>query len=223
MKSSDSSSINRVRRLVAVLFPLGMALVFLQALIFPTQRAEWIYSGAFLIFLFEFLAVFAAVVPYRLRARLQHSRASLFSRLYVSQSELIMLFIVCALAILVAVALDGPIILLFFFLSLFQKLFSSKRTESAEVDWIVPALLYILTIFVVSSISSEFIASLFPLPDSVIAQRPVNQGGTFTDTPQLILTWGILYFSLMTLYQCFKVSVDAFLMREKRTTLTSGV
>jgi hypothetical protein len=42
----------------------------------------------------------------------------------------------------------------------------------------------------------EFLS--LPLPAEVRAARPPDQGGLFVDTPQTLLAWGALYFSLMT-------------------------
>ena len=49
--------------------------------------------------------------------------------------------------------------------------------------------------------SAKFLADWFPLPAEVRAARPPDTSGLFVDTPQTLMAWGALYFSLMTVFE----------------------
>jgi hypothetical protein len=56
----------------------------------------------------------------------------------------------------------------------------------------------VLSTFVVV-FSAPVLADWFPLQPEVTSARPSGQSGLFISTPQTLMAWGVIYFSLMTL------------------------
>jgi hypothetical protein len=89
---------------------------------------------------------------------------------------------------------------LYFVISLASKAVYSRAIDVKERLAPVAAgiaMLVISTFLVV--FGAPLLAEWFPFPPEVLSARPSGQSGLFINTPQTLMAWGVIYFSLMTL------------------------
>lgn len=88
---------------------------------------------------------------------------------------------------------------LYFFISLASKAIYSRSIDAEKRLAPVAAgiaMLLLSTFLVV--FGAQLIADWFPFPAEVKSARPSGQSGLFVDTPQTLMAWGMIYFTLIT-------------------------
>jgi membrane protease YdiL (CAAX protease family) len=100
---------------------------------------------------------------------------------------------------------------LYFFVSLASKAVYSRSIDAEKRLAPVAAgiaMLLLSTFLVV--FGAQLLADWFPFPPEVKSARPSGQSGLFVDTPQTLMAWGMIYFTLMTLCELaiFRKSVN---------------
>lgn len=185
---------------ISVAGNLFLAVIFLNALLNPLANADFIFKTGMLLFLIEFFSVHSGVV-------LSSSEPGRLSRLFL-------LGFYSAFVISLALIFSNPYLPGLFLLSLAAKLFGARATPGRKASfraWIFFAL-FLFTAFVVITIAGAYLLdSIFPFPQEIISQKPANSHGLFVDTPQTLVFWGVLYYSLAAL-----VEITLFASRRSR-------
>ncbi len=193
-------------KLTAILFNVGMIFVFARALLFPEVSAEWIFRGAFLIFIFEFLAVFTTAGVLKMKAASGVSVTSI-------KNTTLSLVVPCGFAVLFGYITGNLFAAGYFIVSTVVKLFDQKR-NGKEADFVV-AIVGILATLTIVVFTVPFWAALFPFSEQILSQKIEGTSGVFVDTPQTLLVWGVLYFSFMIWYELKRETVEAWLKRNE--------
>lgn len=179
---------------------LFLGIMFLNALINPSQNTAFIFKTGMLIFLIEFLSIHSSGMAAGLRSKGVHQgtfayKTSVFGSTFARKNPKIML-IAAYFIFVVAFALifRNWFVPLFFFVSLVAKFYGNKATQD-KLNIGIMILLFIGTVFVVLPFSALFQA-FFPIPQEILGQKLPGSSGLFVDVPQTLLAWGILYFFL---------------------------
>ncbi len=191
----------------ALIFNGAMVALFMQALLRPEANAEWIFRGAFLIFIFEFLAIFAQLWPIKLVDEWKKSDAIKKTGVVV-QGVIISLFILgftFGFSYLAGNVAAGG----YFVISMIAKYVSHAKNGMDMKATYAGILIFMGTLMAVSFTSPVWPA-IFPFPESVLAQKIDGSSGMFVDAPQVQLVWGALYFLGLTMYELKKPIIDAW-------------
>lgn len=174
------------------LFMVGL---FCSALIQPALFTDFIYRTGIMIFLIEFMSLHSSGMMMGVTPK-----AGKGGRFLSSTGGRILLTAFYTLMVGVFAAITGQWMpALYFFVSLVGKATFGRTIDARKRMAPVAAgiAMLLLSTFVVV-FSARLLADWFPLPAEVRAARPPDQGGLFVDTPQTLMAWGALYFSLMT-------------------------
>ena len=111
------------------------------------------------------------------------------------------LFVFYGMFIVVFAAMTGQWLgAVYFLVSLGGKVAYSKSINAEERLKPVAAGIAMLLLSTFTVVfTAGLLKKMFPFPHEVLSARPPGQSGLFIDSPQTLLVWGILYFSLMTL------------------------
>ncbi|MFH1711615.1 MAG: hypothetical protein ABH846_00055 [Patescibacteria group bacterium] len=187
--------------IIAVVFNLIIIGLFFQALLFPLANAEWIFRGAMIVYMFEFFAIFAMVVPSKMMREIEKARRK-GNNLIVGKeivSAIISTIFFLGMVTVFGFALEQPLFILYFVASIAIKFFAHRKTGIDKREVIVSTVLMVLTPFI-ASLTSFIWIGLFPFPDAIFDYALEGSSGSLVDHPQILLGWGIIYFTLMTLY-----------------------
>lgn len=196
----------------AIIFNGAMVAVFLQALLRPEANADWIFRGAFLIFIFEFLAIFAQLWPIKLiedwRKESKVDKAVVIGQgLFISAGIL-------GFAIIFSYLAGNILAAAYFTISMGSKAYTHLNTKADLHSIYVSILIFIGTLFL-STFLTQVWTTLFPFSNEVLANKLDNSSGLFVDFPQVQLAWGVLYFSILTLYELKKEKNDSWLYKHQ--------
>jgi len=185
----------------AIFFNLIIIGAFFQALLFPLANAEWIFRGAMIIYIFEFFAIFAMVIPSKMmreiaEARKKHNPYKVGKEVV---SAIISTIFFLGMVTVFGFALEQPLFIIYFVASMFIKFFAHRKTGIDKREVIISTFLMVMTPFI-ASITSFIWVGLFPFPAEVSTHALEGSSGSLVDTPQILLGWGIIYFTFMTLY-----------------------
>lgn len=189
----------------AIIFNGAMIALFLQALLRPEANADWIFRGAFLIFIFEFLAIFAQLWPMKLVDDWKKSSAIKRTGVVV-QGVIISLFILgftFGFSYLAGNVAAGG----YFVISMIAKYVSHVK-NGVDHNGMYAGILIFMGTLMVTMFTSPVWPALFPFPAEVLAQKIDSSSGIFVDTPQVQLVWGAFYFLGLLLYEMKKPVVD---------------
>ena len=171
--------VSRPISLVISLSGISVALYFLLvALIDPINHVSFIFNTAMLAYLMEFLSL--------------HAAAMLVDK---KSKQYWLLGVYSLFAVTVGLIFFNWIAPLYFFVGVISKFFANRAIDNLS-PIVLPVALFIFSTFVII-FAAPVIINLFPMPDSVLAQKPPNSSGLFVDTPQLLLACGILYYLLL--------------------------
>ncbi|MGI6271031.1 MAG: hypothetical protein ACOYLD_01630 [Anaerohalosphaeraceae bacterium] len=186
MKSITASRIVALPSLLASLVgPVTLLFLYSRALLQPQEHASFIQRAGIAIYIVEFLSIHSSGM---LLQDAQPKRKKEANRLF--------LFAVYTVFIFGSMfKLRCWFIGLYFFLSLCTKVFLSRcvADDITRSQLAFGCLNFLGCTFIVI-ILAPVLRNAFPLPQSIAAQHPNHASGLFVDTPQALLTWGILYF-----------------------------
>lgn len=174
------------------LFMVGL---FCRVLINPAGFTDFIYKTGIMIFVVEFMSLHSSGMF--LGAARQKEISGKIAIPFKGKILLMAFYTLMVVAFSVGTGQWMPA--LYFFISLVGKATFSRTIDAQKRLAPVAAgiAMLLLSTFIVIA-SAQLLADWFPLPAEVRAARPPNQGGLFVDTPQTLMAWGVIYFSLMT-------------------------
>jgi hypothetical protein len=175
------------------LFMVGL---FCRALTNPAGFTDFIYKTGIMIFVIEFMSLHSSGMMLGSAQRTEKSGKTAFS----TRGRIVLVGFYTLMVGAFAAGTGQWMPAVYFVISLVGKAIFNRtldiRKRLAPVAAGVAMLL--LSTFVVV-LSARLLADWFPLPAEVRAARPPAQGGLFVDTPQTLMAWGAIYFSLMTI------------------------
>ncbi|MHC4882703.1 MAG: hypothetical protein ACYTEN_03850 [Planctomycetota bacterium] len=170
-----------------------MTLIFLyaQALVRPEEHAEFIFRVGMATYLIEFLSIHSSGMLF---GGFKDKKKKWFYRFFLLGIYAIFVFAFMA-------ALHCWFIGIYFFASLCAKIFLSKSVkDNINQSQIAFSCINLLcSTFAVIPLA-PLLKKLFPISQSIISEHAGGASGLFVDTPQTLLTWGILYFSLTIVF-----------------------
>lgn len=200
---------NIISIVISVAGNLSLAWIFLRALIYPFEHAEFIFNTGLLFFLVEFLSVHSS----GMFINMPHGRDDATAEKWLSGwsdprigkwlgvrgTKIFILSIYTLLVGIFAAVFKNWFIPGYFFISLTSKIFGRRAIPH---KWIIFAQIFIfLGSLVLIGMLSEQIVHFFPLPPEIFVHKPPAASGTFVDNPQTLLVWGVFYFSLLILLE----------------------
>ena len=182
--------------LAAIATNLFLAGLFYRALSNPLYFKDFIYKTGLMIFVIEFMSLHSSGMFFGPAQQAKKTGKKVMTTKV--KSALLVFYIMFVYAF--ASATEHWLAALYFVVSL-----ASKALYSRSIDLerrLAPvaagiAMLVISTFVVV--FAAPLLANWFPFPPEVLSARPTGQSGLFINTPQTLMAWGALYFSLMTL------------------------
>lgn len=185
------SMITFISFLVSLIGPLTLIFLYAQALIMPEEHAAFIFRAGMAIYFVEFLSIHSSGT---LLSEHKDKQKKRFSRFFLFGFYMIFVFGFMASRHCWFIGLG-------FFLSLCAKVFMSRSVKDdinrTQISFAVINLL--CSTFIVIVLAS-LLKRVFPMPESITSQRFEGTSGLFVDTPQTLLTWGILYFSFTVIF-----------------------
>lgn len=175
----------------SVIGNLFMAWLFLRALVWPENHAQFIFRSGLMLYIAEFLTIHSAGMT----EGPQDGKNS------KGPGRIFPLGIYGLFIFLCAYGLKSWFIAIHFWVSLLSKLFF-KRSAGRDMGHTLQAfgtMNLIASTFLVILLA-PLLNSVFPMPPEVMAQRMPNSSGLFVDVPQTLLAWGVLYFTFTALF-----------------------
>ncbi|MEI6850609.1 MAG: hypothetical protein WCK26_01420 [Candidatus Saccharibacteria bacterium] len=172
---------------IPVISYLLVAGLYLVAMLNPQNNIDFIYGYGMFIVIAEFLSVFSSNIVM--------SEFRLFDNIF---AIIILMFFVVVFSFVLHSIYPGLIL----GLSIIAKIFTNKtrlstnESSTFSFDDYTTLGIFFGTLLLIA-FSSPLLGKLLTLPESVLINKPANTTGIFVDTPQLLLIWGVLYFSLL--------------------------
>ncbi len=172
--------------LISLAGPATLIFLYAQALVRPEEYASFIFRVGMATYVIEFLSI--------------HSSGMLFGNFKDKKKKWSYRFFLLGIyAIFVfgfMATLHCWFIGLYFFASLCAKIFLSKSVkDNINQSQIAFSCINLIgSTFMVIPLA-PLLKKLFPISQSIISEHAGGASGLFVDTPQTLLTWGILYFS----------------------------
>jgi len=182
--------------LVAIATNLFLVGLFYSALSNPLYFKDFIYKTGLMIFVIEFMSLHSSGMFFG--AAQQAKKTG--KKVMTTKVKIAMFAFYNVFVIVFASATGQWLGALYFFVSLASKAVYSRAIDVEERLAPVAAgiaMLVISTFLVV--FGAPLLAKWFPFPPEVLSARPSGQSGLFINTPQTLMAWGVLYFTLMTL------------------------
>ena len=183
------------RPLIALISYGSIVFLYVQALANPLDHIDFIYGFGMFIFIAEFLSI--------------HSSAMLTGLKNIRQAySLTAFYMIFAVAFSVALGTYYPALILILSITAKSILATTPQIRSApsssgithDSTIVSTAVIFLSTAFAVG-LFGWVIAVFIPFPEAVYASKPANASGIFVDMPQTLLAWGILYYSLLIIWQ----------------------
>ena len=177
--------------LTSLIGPMTLIFLYSQALIRPQEHASFIFRAGMAIYIVEFLSIHSSGML------LQENKDKVKNKLI--RSFLLGFYTIFIFAFMFM--LTCLFIGLYFFLSLCTKVFMSRSVEDdINKSQIAFSIINLLCCTFIVVLLESFLEKAFPFPGSITSQQIKGSSGMFVDTPQTLLTWGILYFSFAFLF-----------------------
>lgn len=209
-------NLTRIASLIGALATnVVLAGLFLRALLDPSDFTDFIYRTGIMIFMIEFMSLHSSGMLFG-TVRNKKDAGNVFTSLKV-KAGLITLYSVLIAGF--AAATHQWLAAVYFIVSLIGKAAYSRSIDAQRrLEPVAAGIVTLLLSTFVVVFTAPLLAKWFPFSSEVTAARPAGQGGLFIDTPQTLMAWGIIYFSLMTLCE-----ILIFRKSLRRTTTPSAV
>ena len=198
--------------LLAIATNLFLAGLFYRALVNPVDFKDFIYKTGLMIFMIEFMSLHSSGMFFG-AAQEVGKPVNKVMTLKVK----ITMFVFYNIFVVVFASFTGQwLAALYFAVSLASKAVYSRSIDAAKRLAPVAAgiaMLLLSTFLVV--FTAPLLADWFPFPSEVKAARPSGQSGLFLDTPQTLMAWGVIYFTLVTLCE---IAIFRKAMKKGRST-----
>lgn len=180
---------------IALATNLFMVGLFCRALTNPAGFTDFIYKTGIMIFVIEFMSLHSSgMFLGAVREKMPSGKLA-----FSTKGKILLMAFYMIMVGAFAAGTGQWMPALYFFISLVGKATFSRTIEARKRLAPVAAgiAMLLLSTFIVV-FSAQLLADWFPLPAEVRAARPPDQSGLFVSTPQTLLAWGAIYFSLMT-------------------------
>ena len=192
MTPAKNNTVERVFSLLGSVFGnLFLGWLFLRALVWPEDHAQFIFRSGLMLYIAEFLSIHSSGMTQEPQGRNKNKGLGRISLL-----GLYGLFI-----FLCAYGLKSWFIAIHFWVSLLAKVFF-KRSAARDMGHVPQAFAtanLIASTFLVILLA-PLLNSVCPIPPAVMEQRMPGSSGLFVDVPQTLLAWGVLYFTFTALF-----------------------
>ena len=181
--------------LLAIATNLFLVGLFYSALINPVYFKDFIYRTGIMIFMIEFMSLHSSGMFFGAAQEAEKTGKKI-----MTLKAKIGLFAFYNVFVITFASITGQwLAAVYFVISLASKAVYSRSIDAEKRLAPVAAgiaMLLLSTFLVV--FGAQLLAHWFPFPPEVRAARPSGQSGLFVDTPQTLMTWGMIYFALMT-------------------------
>lgn len=184
-----------LKTLIAVGGTLGLGSLFWQAYLHPLQSLDFIYNGAIAFLLIELASLAGAIFLDPTAIYVNEAKEPLPNQW---SQRLQTLMIVLFFGGLVPLFTGQYALLGMFLIGLISKVFA-KSSTSGPVIYTLYAMV-LITLFA-AVFFADIIHDYFPLPEAVYDARPVDSEGSAVDYPEMLLAWGVVYYSLAALVE----------------------
>lgn len=188
-----------ITRIGSLLFAIATNLflvgLFYSALINPAHFKDFIYKTGIMIFMIEFMSLHSSGMFFG--AAQEEGKTG---RKVMSLKAKIGMFAFYNIFVIAFASMTGQwLAALYFAISLGSKAVYSRSIDAKERLAPVAAgiVMLLLSTFLVV-FGAQLLADWFPFPSEIRSARPSGQSGLFVDTPQTLMAWGVIYFTLMT-------------------------
>lgn len=161
------------------------------ALINPIEYIDFIYHGAIAIFIVEFLSIHSGFLFSPFVANKNKYAIKVFIAMFIFYSLFALIF---------GLTMQSFYPPLFFCITLLSKFFWSKSSPTGVSMAAISIVIFLLVMIPVAG-PENFWERLFPFPIAFDQYRPESAGGLFTDMPQTVLVWGVLYYSILVIIE----------------------
>ncbi|MBU0470332.1 MAG: hypothetical protein KKA62_06180 [Nanoarchaeota archaeon] len=189
---SDTKKIGAL--MISVIANVSLIWIFVSSLLFPEKNIDFILKTGFLIFIIEFFSIHSsAFATVAVGAQL----APPWMKRFWFKVSLFTFY--CLFVIVIAFVYNNWFLPFLFLSSLATKFFLKKAVDRSIVSMVAPFIS--IGLFVISGITigfflPSFFESTFPFPAEIMQVATEDGGGLFEEAPQLLLGWGVLYYSL---------------------------
>lgn len=162
----------------------------------PVYFKDFIYKTGIMIFMIEFMSLHSSGMFFGAAQK----EGKTGKKVMTLKVKIVMFAFYNVIVITFASATGQWLAALYFVISLASKAIYSRSIDAEQRLAPVAAgiaMLLLSTCLVI--FGAQFLANWFPFPPEVTSARPSGQSGLFIDTPQTLMAWGMIYFSLMTL------------------------
>jgi hypothetical protein len=180
---------------------LVLVCLYARALIWPQEYAQFVFRMGMMIFVIEFISIHSSgILSGTKNNKLKDNNwnwAKMPSKL----------FLICLYGLFVFAsmfALQSWLIGIVFFISLSQKILINRFIEEKErkIQILFPVINLFASVFIAELIG-PFLKSSFPISSEISSQWTKGTSGSWVETPQKLLAWGILYFSFTIAFNIF--------------------
>jgi len=181
---------------------------FLQALLYPMQNVDWIYNGALAIFFIEFLSIHSSGMIGGLAQEKQRAiKEGNSINIKIRDNAIFFLIFYGIFTVAISAIFKVWFLPLYFIASTYIKISEVTRLDLPTKQLTNAKFVFIILLFLGTTFLTVYTMSLwtwlFPFPEAVLAARPPNASGIFVETPQTLLVWGVLYFSIHLLINIY--------------------
>lgn len=180
--------------------------LFYRALTSPVTFTDFIYRTGIMIFMIEFMTLHSSGMLF---GSAQQERRT--GKRVMTTRVKVAMFAFYNLMVLAFASFTGQwLAALYFAVSLGGKAVFSRSIDPQKRLAPVAAgvTMLLLSTFAVV-LGAKLLADWFPFPAAVRSARPPGQSGLFVSTPQTLMAWGVLYFSLMSVCEVMIFRRDA--------------
>jgi hypothetical protein len=168
-----------------VLLNGSLVWLFLQALVRPQNHIHFIYSVAISIFFMQFLNIHAHGLINGINKDAKHRWAAL-----------IVIPLYGLFAAIVALAVDTPVPAIMLVANLSIAILFKRTMQDYKV---VANMLIMIGTMIGVTLLSPLITRLYQVPQAVRDSKPSVITGALVEQPELLLLWGVIYFTLTTI------------------------
>lgn len=183
-------------KLITLLFNLSLSGYFVYSFLYPIETNYWLVQSGFLIIFLEFFSFFVTLSTTQILGKK--------SGWSFGGSPWAGIIIPAILAFFMCFAFDNLLLFGYFILTSAVKAFSlynKKDAISEGTNIAYSVVVFIISIFIAYPLS--FISIFFPEQNLIYQEffelLPGKHSGSIVDNPFLIVSWGVIYFTISAL------------------------
>ena len=192
-----------ISKIVFVVFNIVMIYYFIRGFLYPTESNFWLVHYGFPIIMMEFFGVFIVLMAPGIKQK-ETIKKSVFS-----------ISIVLFFALVITILFNNLWIFFYFALSMATKFFIVFSNDDYEKEvklYVTIMIALILSAFLALIFSG--IGHSFPYQQELLRNKIIETttrikgssvSGEIVDNPSYILSWGVIYYILLTIFHTFNL------------------